>query len=491
MKIQILLKTLFSVLVFFMFSYVYANQISASHPNSDANGSKNDTWSLEWLYTWMYLNPDSVTNRTPEKTLRQIEVSYLNSTLFWDFTLNNPIDVNYLGIDGKCGSNYTLSLSWNITSLFWWDFIIDTQNSFTCVSASNYSPINNGALTITLKSERIIDKFIGWISGTSVVANATIDTDIAINGIKKTLNSGYYSESIKNTNSPDTQDIKYIVKTNINKQLEILLRWKKWTTANLPIKDLGILKDTEYYNFEGNSSSISNENNAGKILEIRNSDLWTNLQANALKVTWQKTIVVKWWNIYINADIYNADDSKSLLVLIAKRDSLNNKNGWNIYINPNVTNIDAVLIADGSVLNYDNVNKTTFTPDQLRRQLLVYGQVSSSNVTNTWWVPYGSDAYINGDRAYDAKYDIAKLRFFTLRLWATGNFCSNITKDVPAKNWLPYEYAWAGKKRCYLNDTGVVWLKTSPKTNPVIVNKNPAIITNPPFVLRIADQYNQ
>jgi len=487
MKIRILLNILFSLSVFFVFSHAFAAQISASYANNDANTSWNDVWSLEWLYIWTYLNPDSTANRTPGKTLRQIEVSRLDSTLFWDFTLNNPIDVNYTGIDGKCGSDYTLSLSGSMTSLFWWDFIIDIWNSFTCVSASNYSPINNGAITVVLKSGRIIDKIIGWISGISTVANATINTDIAINGIKKTLGSEYYSGST-NTSSLGTQDIKYITKTNISKQLETLLRGKKWTTTNLPIKDLGILKDTEYYNFEGSAGSVSNENNAGKILEIKSPDSWANLQANSLKVTGQKTIIVKWWNIYINADIYNADDSKSLLVLIAKRDSTNNKNGWNIYINPNVTNIDAVIIADGSILSYDSIHGTTFTPDQLRRQILIYGQISSSNVTNVWWVPYGSDAYISGNRAYDAIYDIAKLRFFTLRLWAAGSACTNTTENVPAQYWLPYEYAWAGKKQCYSNGSGVIWLRTSSKTNPVIVNKNPTIITNPPFILRTANE---
>ena len=487
MKIRILSKILFSLLIFFVSSHAFAAQISASYANNDANASWNDVWSLDGFYVWTYLNPDSSANRTPWKTLRQIEVSRLDSTLFWDFTVNGPIDVNYLGIDGKCGGNHTLSLSGSITSLFWWDFTIDIVNSFTCVSASNYSPINNGAMTVVLKSGRIADKIIGWISGTSLVTNATIDTDIAINGIKKTLGGEHYSNS-SNTSSLWAQDIKYITKTNISKQLEILLRGKKWTTTNLAIKDLGILKETEYYNFEGSpAGSVSNETNAWKILEIKNNNSWVNLQENSLKVTGQKTIIVKWWNIYINADIYNADDSKSLLVLIAKRDSTNNKNGWNIYINPNVTNIDAVIIADGSVLNYDNINKTTFTPEQLRRQLLIYGQISSSNITNIWWVPYGSDSYISGNRAYDAKYDIAKLRFFTLRLWAAGTVCTNTAENVPAQYWLPYEYAWAGKKRCYSNDTGVLWLRTSPKTNPVIVNKNPTIITNPPFVLRTAN----
>ena len=51
------------------------------------------------------------------------------------------------------------------------------------------------------------------------------------------------------------------------------------------------------------------------------------------------------------------------------------KNWWNIYIDPDVTNIDAILIADWSIISYDwsnvlNVNEDSF--DWLRKQLFPF-----------------------------------------------------------------------------------------------------------------------
>lgn len=65
-----------------------------------------------------------------------------------------------------------------------------------------------------------------------------------------------------------------------------------------------------------------------------------------------KTVIAEGANIHITNNINYLDegDSTKILILIAKKNPTTGTGG-NIYVDPSVTNIDAILIADGSLLN--------------------------------------------------------------------------------------------------------------------------------------------
>lgn len=76
-----------------------------------------------------------------------------------------------------------------------------------------------------------------------------------------------------------------------------------------------------------------------------------------------KTVIAEGANIHITNNINYLDegDSTKILILIAKKNPTTGTGG-NISIDPSVTNIDAILIADGSLLNATFSAPSTITP---------------------------------------------------------------------------------------------------------------------------------
>lgn len=104
--------------------------------------------------------------------------------------------------------------------------------------------------------------------------------------------------------------------------------------------------------------------------------------------TGQKVVVVDGGNIQINKNIDYAGTDKTL-VLIARKNA-NGTAGGNIYINPSVTRIDAILIADGSLINATTSNASTTTSAtitknwidneaDLSNRLIINGRIYSFN----------------------------------------------------------------------------------------------------------------
>jgi hypothetical protein len=241
-------------------------------------------------------------------------------------------------------------------------------------------------------------------------------------------------------------------------------------------------RDLFYYNYEWLSvSNASNGNNKGVILEL----WWTG--DGKIEVNWEKTLIIKWWNLYINTNIYNKDKN-SLLTIIVKRDETNKKNWWNIYINPNVTNIDAILIADWSILSYNNLSWVLNSHDNvnlLRKQLLIFWAISTKN---TIWInkaPYWSDNYIsNGWVLVDSyNYNLENLRSFEAEMvtwWITGvcNDENKIRAMWGGKNM------FAGKKECYIDDAQDSDLRWSDKLSPLMIYYNPILQLKIPKILK-------
>ncbi|EKE29208.1 MAG: hypothetical protein ACD_2C00208G0009 [uncultured bacterium (gcode 4)] len=469
---------------------IYAgSQITASKNNTDA-WTSSDTWNLSWNYT-AYLNPVTDVNwniTTPNSTILRSITWSINSTLYWDFKISslnaiyNASKFNAFTTD--CPSWWVLMLNWTISSAIWWNFNVDS-NSHLCVVW--------GKIVIKLNSLKIWEKDLwgGWIATTTAISQT-----VKVNWINKIQTDSIISpvSSIQ----WQFEDQKYIIRTNINKQLGLLLNWMQGEKVKTKLTK-SEFEDTswgmKYFNYEWQKELIpSNEDNMWKILKLENSYSFSAPSNYKLKVVGQKTIIVKWGNIYINADIYNSNDSDSLLVLVAKRwDWAEYENGWNIYIDPSVTNIDAVLIADWSVLDYNGTSTidssaNAASKNSLRRQLMIFWQVSSSNTTWSDTAPYWSDAYIKYGKSYsDNRYDISKLRTFEVIPVPSGLTCWD--NNAPRRNdsMEGLEYAWAGKKLCKVWDSPENWLRVSNLENPVIVMYNSNIQILKPYIMQISE----
>lgn len=69
-----------------------------------------------------------------------------------------------------------------------------------------------------------------------------------------------------------------------------------------------------------------------------------------------------------------------MLILIARKNTTTNTGG-NIYINPSVTHIDAIIIADGAVMNADSTGVKNWIDDTslLGTPLRINGRLYSFN----------------------------------------------------------------------------------------------------------------
>ncbi len=206
-------------------------------------------------------------------------------------------------------------------------------------------------------------------------------------------------------------------------------------------------------------------------------------------------------NIYYHSFfIYNIDDSDSLLVIASKKSKT-----WkwgNIYIHPDVTNIDAVLVADRSLISMgkDHLSNNEIyiaedNPNQLRTQLLIYGSVLSSNSVWTNIIPYWADYYetLTNNEMNSSIYDLWNLRTFNLNYW-TGSvdgdtLDSNKIYPIIWSTYLPYAWAWRCKwynkwSPWYNSSDCELLLRKSEKKNPLIIEYNPHIKQIAPYILQ-------
>jgi len=183
-----------------------------------------------------------------------------------------------------------------------------------------------------------------------------------------------------------------------------------------------------------------------------------NWLANPTELIWKKTIVIKWWNLYIKSNIVNKTNNDILWIIVLK--DINGK-WWKVYIDPAVGEINAIIYADRSIISYDWIKELDWSTPQivLKNQLYLYGSIFSNNTI--WWSranPLICPYYITWlcDSIIAQTYDFNYLRryfLYTNTLWNT----------VPA-NW------------------GInVFLPADPNYKyPIIIKYNPVVQTSPP-----------
>lgn len=446
---------------------------------------------------------------------------FINIDTYWDFYINNKIYlIRNTDKDSFCDSNAWYSFSWNLVSEYWWDLMLQSNESYYCPETKNFSmtfkspvvqdiTLTNIGIWETLELENVNwdikkisyteifhtnDISISWLLNKSKnIWN--FDSEVTI-GIEDSTNS-YKNSKIDYNISSKSLNLSYIINKNI------LNLTKRLTPEKIKNQTLSNLEnDMYFYDYEWQEAdSSSNEDNKWVILELKKSNWKYNNTSWKIEVRGEKTLIVKWWNLYINSDIYNSDKN-SILVIVVKRDETNIKNGWNIYINPWVTNIDAVLVSEWSILSYPDSNwkalNSYSNPDYLRKQLLIYGSLSTKNTIAKSFAPYWSDAYLsNGwEKIESDLYDLWNLRSFRIVRaldYNNTSYCSDNTKlsaigtlgDLNTDNDLEY-YAFAWKRKCYIDDTDNDYsLRKTEKVSGVVIEYNPILNLKPPKILKI------
>lgn len=288
-----------------------------------------------------------------------------------------------------------------------------------------------------------------------------------------------------------------------------------------------------YYSFDTTGGDI--DGNRGRVVEIDGKSEtyagWNNpsngaysaesvYSMDSVEVGGHKTVIIEGGNLYIGADMYYADED-SMIVFVVKRGvpSIHGHGqGGNVYIDSDVTNVNGLFFIDGAMMNVDRSSTGSLEVlssynegdvEKLRRQLLIYGSLSSNNTRGgslkldrrdsdrisyaisdydgkKGHCPFGTDAYNSEGGGFEncrideaAKYDLETFRTFNLvrsdapYLLDAGNdplcegsSCScfgNGNEFVPvggigtssvAPNYFnSTTYALSGKRKCFYDDT--------------------------------------
>lgn len=464
-----------------------------------------------WIFQY---NKESSEYNIENKRLKIIQNSnsntwFLVSEQYWDFFIDNDEEIILTKKDNIYNCSWTWLLEyefeWKVSSEYWWDLNIVTNESYFCPITMDYKIIFNSENIWKIYFEwNWINKFEVIDSRWNIVvvdeSELFKDKKIDVDWIVSTDDiSSWYDEElwINNTNKLDfwwdmlSLDINF--KKNLNDYTS-LLETDSWNNLNW------FSKKIHFYDYDWlEENYFSHLDNKWKILRLWDSDWdsWNWANFYKMQVTDHKLLYVKWWNIYIDSDIYNASDI-SQLVIVATRDSTNNKNGWNIYIDPEVTNIDAILIADWSILSYD-WNKVIssiwgeysyYDKDLLKKQLLIYWSIKSKNTLWKNESVYWTDHFIKYWWIVETwLYDLWNLRDFWLissREIVSWD-CSWESNKISVRNttwtWiLKYSFAW--KKECYIDWVTLEWLKWTPKTSGVVIEYNTMLQSNPHFIFK-------
>ncbi|MDQ7023851.1 MAG: hypothetical protein Q9M97_10310 [Candidatus Gracilibacteria bacterium] len=417
---------------------------------------------------------------------------------FYLIDLRKSQDFNTTSDTGKCGISeepfeiYTITGSINSTQ--WGDMTL-TDNSYFCSNKYTYIELNSDSLgnkNIGTTQGNLQDDFGKQKIFISGIANLKGDIDILARGDDK-INQLSVSVSSK-----------ALAKQNINKKVFQLFKTYKnnsdisTETAEFQLNSFSKTKNKNYYLYDYKGETLSskldfnggtdNYINEGKYLKIGSGD-----GTGKIEIKGKHTVIVDNGNIYINSNLYNENDNTSLLVLVAKKG--NDGNGGNIYIDPDVTNIDAVLIAEGSLISMDELSgngkiwDVKNDPNNLRNQLLIYGSVFSSNNVGTSTIPYGADYYekLPDNKMEDSStniniHDLGNLRTFNLNY---GSGSLNENKLVPIHTSTTFKQnAWAGQCKWYNGEDCDSDLRKSDKHNPLIIEYNSKIQFINPYILQ-------
>lgn len=426
-----------------------------------------------------------------------------NTNHYWDFKIKPWTDFiayklfikNWQCTEGDVSYYF----SWTLISEYWWELkTVNSSNNYYCPKSNKLSIELTSLVTWNMiissdnEEKEIIITDSYWNENNVSVSNVFDNKKLSINGKFIWDNSNLEWELSNSLDNLKWVELEWTLnKLELMKNIDSnLFQIKK---NIIPIDDNVLLslswEDNFIYNYENDSEVIPSHNeNKWKTLRLWRS--WI-----PLEVDWWKTIIIEWWNIFINTDIYNKDND-SLLVIVAKRDPNNLKNWWNIYINPNVTNIDAVIISYWSILNFNWTKVLTienWDSLELRKQLLIYGSLYTKNTiwedVSIFWTDHYMANWWNKTTTWI--YNLENLRTFQTIL-SNGldedDLCYDYNNQVVAMWDNPtssLQYAFAWKKECYI-DNATSWnLRSTDSFAKTVIEYNPRVSNSDLRILQL------
>lgn len=223
----------------------------------------------------------------------------------------------------------------------------------------------------------------------------------------------------KQENLVEWQDEKDIQNINWEITKSILKKEIRKNTINL-IKVVEVAWTNQIIDLSGDIWNDSNwGTKLGNILYFWNQD-WNIVEINSSnKFVWKKTIVVIWWDLYIESNIINENADDILWIIVLKDE---NWKWWKLYIDNDVWRLDAAIYVDKSVIWYDWVKEIgwDYWVAALQKQLYInwsifsentiWGSIKQPDPVCPYWVK--SISWFNCTVNEAKKYDLNYLRYW-------------------------------------------------------------------------------
>ncbi len=394
--------------------------------DSDAWWTDNDKWK-GWLSPDKFYRADLDPNCWAWKTCVNLNW-IIDSDLFWEFSFSGltfsrlELNSTYLQpwkVLYNCKKPYSLKDPTSlVNSKYWWDLSFD-GGVFWYYCEWVW-------VLFKLKSDSLWLKYVGNLSWTWLTDTQKLIQENVMVSAREYQNI-YIQWTVSNSVWKDA--VYWWVKS-----------WIQWSSLNMEwanakratINDTVISTGT-YNNYTNKPVIYTNKNN----VDITASTV----------MNWVNVVIVKWWDVTIKSNITKKwKENSAQMVIIAMNDESDAKKWWNIYIDWSVTNIDAVLIAEKSLLNSDLLNKSN--------QLYIYWSVFSKNTIGKSEIPVWTSDYMNWIRttwatqAQKDRYNLARLRDFK----TTDDTLSWTT----IAEWTS-KFAWNAKKLATKKSSMVNW----------------------------------
>lgn len=342
-----------------------------------------------------------------------------------------------------------------------------TSNSEYTLTSNDFNIFTKYVSPVTLDDKNIItvaSQIAYKINGLKIVYNSdrigsSEGEDIALQSWVKISGTTYLDWNETQEKILTNEDVK-VVEWNVDKtELKKVIKQNSLTT----IKNLTPNTSASTYKIDLNSNPgwVYADNNKNVIYY---GDLnGRNVQINSeLGVNWNKTIIIKWWNLYIKWNMYYENTTSMISFAVLKDE---NGKGWNIYIDPIVTNVVGTFYSDGALISYDGADELDWNTNQsiLKNQLHIYGTLIANNTVwgsrkATAECPYYIDTCTE---VVAQKYDLSYLRRYFLNkdgkpannphlvwggyynkttnsiTWGSNKFAKYVPNGTNINTWLP------------------------------------------------------
>ncbi len=259
--------------------------------------------------------------------------------------------------------------------------------------------------------------------------------------------------------------IKKDFRSNIYNILKFIIWWSAWVITNL-----------DWNNWSNNSSWFKMYNDKVLYFDVswwQTVVLWNDTNET---VKWRKTIIIKWWNLYIKSNMYYSNNSDILWIIVLKWDDWK---WWNLYIDPDVTHIVWTIFVDKSILtakdtdwDWEISSDEEYSVDTnqflVANQLYINWQIFSENTIwgsrkNPPVCPYylSWTCTLKKSQKYDLNYLRRYFIYDSNNNWIIDNW------DIAANWWKNYKSTF---------DTSIYKYARY----PVVIKYNPIIQISPP-----------